>query len=255
MKKETKIPEAGSQQPKNKFVVFAQSIWSRIIPSFNKEVISNQLNAKQPLIILINSQNLRVDESDPNLFYDLGNEKFSIRVIKQKDKDQCVFATSVLHEFEEVDASLMKNAIPQLVKVQISNTHELLITKSPAAKFSDIGENALNFIFSHISDVDNWTKEKVVFIVTRTCNCLDFSSVVPICKFKGLNKKLSLIEGLNIRESGEPFGFENSLFSGLRYSFTLFMGGSSFLWKDLKPEIEQVFRDYFKENVEFEYRQ
>lgn len=253
MKKETKIPEAGSQQPKNKFVVFAQSIWSRIIPSSKKEVADNRLNAKKPLIVLTNSQKLGVDENDANLFYDLENEKLSIRVIKQKDKDRCIFATSIPHKFEEVDASLMKNAIPQLVRVKISETHELLITKSPAVKFSDIVENILDFIINHVYNVNTWVGEEVVFIVKKFDGYLSFSSNIPLCRLKGLDKKLGLVKGLKITESGSPLGFDNSSFLGLEYTFLLFYG-DAFSWSDLKPKIEEVLKDYFNGNIKFKYK-
>lgn len=146
----------------------------------------------------------------------------------------------------------MKNTIPQLVKVQTSQTHEFLIAKSPAVKFSDIGEDILNFLFTYIYNLNHWAGEKVVFTVKKNLTCLEFSSIVPICRFKNLNKELGLIEGLVIEEDGDPFGFRKDKTIGLHYDFMLFYG-RSFLWKDLRPKIEKVFRDYFKGGVEFEY--
>jgi len=212
---------------------------------------ADKLIIKEPLISLSDSKNLRVDENDANLFYDIENEKLSIRVIKQKNKDQCLFATSIPHRFKKVRAYLMKNAISQLVEVEISQTHELLITKSPAVKFSDIGECILEFLITHIRNADHWMGERITFNVEEVNNQLRISSTLPINEFENITEELSLIKGLSIHNDGSVMGFEKS--ASLRYDFSLWKG-SAFTWDELIPEIEKVFQDYFKNGVEFKFK-
>lgn len=241
-----------NQKPKPMAQIKPPSFWEKILKLFSKKEDVVQLVPQEPLITLSNSEKLRVDGSDANLFYDTLNKKISIRVIRQKDKDQCVFATSIPHKFMSVNASLMKNAISQLTEVKISQTHELLITKSPAAKFSDIGEDILNFIITHIREVNNWKAKKIVFSILNDYTTCYFSSTIPICRFKNLDKKLSLIKGLEINKDGSVMGIDKKEFEGIHYDFCLYRG-MSFPWKELMSEIKKVFESYSEGGVEFKY--
>ena len=242
-----------NQKPKPMAQVKPPSFWEKLLKLFSEKEDVVQSVPQEPLITLSNSEKLRVDREDANLFYDTLNKKISIRVIRQKDKDQCIFATSIPHEFEMVDAALMRNAIPQLVEVKISQTHELLITKSPAAKFSDIDEDILDFIITHVREINNWKTEKIVFFVLKDFGTYFFSSTIPICRFKNLDKKLSLIKGLQIHKDGSVFGLEKGQFEGINYNFSL-CRGMSFPWGELMPEIKKVFESYSEGGVEFKYR-
>lgn len=252
MKKEKLIPGV-SPNPKNKFIVFICSVLKMFGLSFEKKKDGVKPIVAKPIIALSNAENLRVDEDDVNLFYDTLDKKFSIRVIKQKSKDQCVFATSIPHKFKKVHASLMKNTILQLVEVEISQTHELLLTKSPAVKFSDIGEDILNFLFAHIRNLDHWMGEKIIFNIAEIIDELTFSSTLPTYEFKSITKRLSLIKGLSINNGGSVSGFDAGEENGLNYDFNLYKG-AYFKWDELILEIEKVFQDYFKGGVEFRFK-
>ncbi len=89
--------------------------------------------------------------SDERLFILTSDKLFAIRVIQNsKDKDKIIFATSLAHKFSgEVKKKLLL-AIPQIIDVEVLNSHELRIHKSPAVYLTDIQEDILLFLFKNL---------------------------------------------------------------------------------------------------------
>ena len=60
-----------------------------------------------------------------------------MQIRKKSDPDKLVFATSIMHKFDDKAKQLMLAEIGQLVDIDFSESHELLITKSGSSKFID----------------------------------------------------------------------------------------------------------------------
>lgn len=98
-----------------------------------------------------NSCNFESITGDERLFIYTSDKRFSIRVIENaKDKDKIVFATSLSHKFSDKVKKDLLLAVPQIIDVEVLNSHELRIHKSPAVYLTDIQEDILLFLFKNL---------------------------------------------------------------------------------------------------------
>jgi hypothetical protein len=198
---------------------------------------------------VINPDDYVVDEDDKNLFHNLMNNDFSIRIRKSVQyKDQLIFDLSLPHEYE-IDRESMKALIPQLMVIASTDSHSLLVSKSPAAKFSDLQDQILRFLFSYLHDSYGWETEKQLVLISSSYG----SDVVVFNLRTKTNHHFKLAEKL-IALPGIIKEDEEDVMLGLCqkgvYEFKL-KKAKAFSWEELLPKIEAVFIEYFKAGVKF----
>ncbi|MFA5131252.1 MAG: hypothetical protein WC467_02395 [Patescibacteria group bacterium] len=211
---------------------------------------------KEEKIISVDPGDFIVDEKESNLFYNIKNRSFSIRVLKgrsnrkERDKDQLIFATSLPHMFSAFTLKAMQNYVPQLTDLDFSKSHELLITKSAASKFDDLQDSILRFIFLRLNREYKWLFEQQTVIVELVPNrhVLTFNLKVQTIKHLDLGRALFEINGISTQMAGEPFPL--CMDHKNTYDFNL-EKGKAFSWDELLPEIKEVFVSHFPAGVKF----
>lgn len=210
-------------------------------------------------IIPVGPGDFVADENDGNLFHSLKNKDFSVRVIKnhsngkERDKDQLVFATSLPHKFNAFSLKAMQSYCPQLIDLNFSKSHELLVTKSAACKFDDLQDSILRFIFVRLDREYSWLHEEQVVLIEKinnSPNYLSFNLKVQTCKHLELGVALIEINGISSPLSGSNFPLCMDHANG--YDFNL-EKGKAFTWEELFPEIREVFASHFKAGVKFTF--
>lgn len=90
---------------------------------------------------------------EEKLFFCYSDKSLAIRIIENsKEKDKIIFATSLAHKFSgEVKKNLMLS-VPQIIDVEVLDSHELRIYKSPAVYLKDIQEEILIFLFTYLKE-------------------------------------------------------------------------------------------------------
>lgn len=197
-----------------------------------------------------------VDENDSNLFHNLKNKDFSIRVSKEhpdgkkREKDHLVFATSLPHHFDSSTFKAMQTHIPQLTDVNFRKSHEILVIKSAASKFEDLQSLIMRFIFTRMGrGRSQRLEEQTVFI--ESCQNLDyliFHLRIQTCDHLDLGIAMFEINGIVSQMVGEPFPL--CMDHANRYDFSL-MKGKAFSWEELLPQIKEVFSNHFPAGVKF----
>lgn len=184
-----------------------------------------------------------------NKFYSVRNRMLVIRYIKvvnhkTEDKDKLIFATSLPHYFTNKEKKKLLLLVPQLVDVSFEKSHEILITKSAAVEFWELGDTILRFIFSSLEEKYVWMVEKQVIGIGN-----DFQNDSYLCFYLKTETffHLRLLELLS-EVSGTIT--DSSLPSRGTYSFTI-SKQKSLTWKNLLPRIKEVIKNYFPVAVEF----
>lgn len=202
----------------------------------------------------INPEDFVVDRDEDNLFHNLKNKDCSIRImkscIKEKGKDNLVFATSLPHKFSGSTFKSLINCVPELTHVDFSKSHELLITKSPASKFESVQDRILKFIFLHLDGEYGWLHEEQVVLIEEVKNpeILSFNLRVQTCNHLELGYAMFEISGITAPLFGKrlPLCMDHCN----TYDFTL-NKGKAFTWEELLPKIKKVFADHFTGGVKF----
>ena len=195
-----------------------------------------------------------VDEHDPSLFHSLKNKKLHIRTtknpanLKTKNKDELVFVCSLPHKLEANEIAF--SLFPQLVFVDSSKNHEILVLKSAASNFDELVEPLLHFLFARLYHYYAWMEEKqVVFIEERNNSTLSFNLRLETWHHLSLGAALVAINGIDHPIGGSdqiPICMDHKK----TYNFNL-SKARMFTWEELFPEIKKVFNGYFPAGVEF----
>jgi hypothetical protein len=199
----------------------------------------------------ISSEDYLVDEKDKNLFYNRRNQALSIRILKsspklkKRDKDQLIFASSLPHKFCGSTSHILMASVPQLVSVDYSKSHELLITKSAASNFADLEDSILKFLFFYLNREHNWTIEEqpVLIMLFRENGSLDLYFKVETFRHLELGRALCDVEGIS---NGTTM---LARING-RYEISLYKS-KLFDWKNILPKIKEVIINYFPGGVKF----
>lgn len=213
-----------------------------------------------------NPGDYEADPDDENLKYNLLNSELAIRVYKsyankkKSDPDKLVFATSIMHKFDDKAKQLMLAEIGQLVDIDFSESHELLITKSGSSKFIDLEDAILKYIFSHLYQEYAWQlqRQEINAWDVMNVNLLKFSMREETHKHLALGYMLNNIKGISSITIGafisknESCGYPVDGKPGV-YDFVL-AKAFSYSWEELIPEIKKVFVDYFPGGVNFSGR-
>lgn len=203
---------------------------------------------KNDLDLIFPSEYL-VDENDENLFHGLKIKGTSIRIIncylsgKKQSKDSLIFATSLPHKLDAENAKLLLALIPQLTEVDFKKTHELKIFKSPAAKFSELQDSILKYLFFYLYSEYAWLNEEQVVYIDTACdpNCLSIGLKTQTYKHIPLGRMLFSINGIKRNNDLE---FPKEMVRKGNYSFILYKA-DNFDWNDLIPQINEILSMYF----------
>lgn len=197
-----------------------------------------------------------VDEHDSSLFHSLKSKALHIRVIKSpsgsktKNKDEMIFVCSLPHKLKATKI-IPHLLFPQLVLVDSSKSHEILVLKSAAASFDELMEPILHFLFANIYRRYAWMEEKQVVLTELAPNTdyLNFNLRLETRQHLRLGRLLNKIEGVS-DGIGNTDDFPLCMDHKNRYEFSL-CKAKAFTWEELLPEIKKVFNDYFPAGVEF----
>lgn len=176
--------------------------------------------------------------------------KLMIRHLKpdKNDKDRNLYAVSLPHNFgNNIVGEFLRN-FPQIIRVDVIGSHEIVILKSPAVELSDVfesqtlGSAILRFLFSKLNYFYNWEKIEQDIFVSFYPNekLIGFNFNLELYHHNKLCLKLAEIEGLLLEFPNEKGNYH---FKAEREE--------SLSWDDLRPEIEKVFCDYFPAGVKF----
>jgi hypothetical protein len=195
-----------------------------------------------------------VDEHDSSLFHSLKSKALHIRVVKSpsgsktKNKDEMVFVCSLHHELKAAEVVL--SLFPQLVFVDSSKSHEVLVLKSAASNFDELMEPILHFLFAHLYRRYSWMEEKQpVFVDNFGNGTLQFNLRLETQHHLRLGTSLISINGIERPLAGSE-RFPLCMDHEKNYDFNL-TKAKMFTWEELLPEIKKVFNDYFPAGVEF----
>lgn len=195
-----------------------------------------------------------VDEHDPSLFHSLKSQALHIRVIKNpsgsktKNKDEMAFACSLPHKLKATEIVIA--LFPQLILVDSSKSHEVLVLKSAASNFDELMEPILHFLFAHLYHHYSWMEEKQIVLVERhNSGTLGFNLRLETRYHLPLGISLIAINGIE-SSIGSPGDFPICMDHKNHYEFSL-SKAKTFTWEELLPEIKKVFNAYFPAGVEF----
>ena len=192
----------------------------------------------------------KVDENDSNLFHNLYNKDFSIRVVKKgADKDLLIFALSLPHKFDVYDRGLMLATLPKIMDVTWGDLpHCLEIRKSPACNFVDLQDYILRFLFAHLQRKYGWMFEEQAVLIETVPNPdrLCFHLRVETYLYIDLAQRLLALEGIIGDTGGLPIFMEHHG----NYEFSIGKA-KLYSWDELLPKIKEIFTDYFKGGVKF----
>lgn len=197
---------------------------------------------------------------DGPLYVNTRNNKIKIRTVKffgkNGDKDNLIFSSSLAFNFNSDDIAALRLVAPQVIEVGVMNSHELLITKSPAAHFLEFQDDILKHLFIHLNRKYDWMNRK--FIISTKINILNHEKEetaeyglnihlnTPLKKHLQLGVLISDIPGIEtsknkilaiMSETGV-----NSINLEKEYSYE---------WSDLLPKIKEVCASYFTGGIEF----
>lgn len=219
-----------------------------------QDTSSPEIEEKQ--IPLADPGDFIVDVEDASLFHSLRNKSISIRIIrhpvngKDRDRDQLTIVTSLPHKFNAFTLKAMQSYIPQITQVDGNKSHEVIVTKSAACKFSDIQNSILRFMFIRTNREYSWMCEEQIVLIEAFPNpeVLRFHLRVPTCSHLDLGRVMMAIYGVVRKNYGcdYPLCMDHEQ----NYSFSL-EKGRAFTWDELLPEIETAFKNYFKAGVIF----
>ena len=239
---------------KKKMAVITEVPLEPIVESLVPETLVDEV--KEEEATPVDPGDFVVDENESNLFHNLKNKDFSIRIIKnhsngkEKDKDQLIFATSLPHKFNSFTFGAMQNYVPQLTDVDFSKSHELLITKSAASKFEDLQNSILRFIFLRLSREYSWLYEEQTVSIEQAPNenVLIFNLRVQTYNHLELGRAMFLINGIQTQLVGThfPLCMDHSNNYGMNLE-----KGVAFSWEELLPKIKEAFASHFPAGVKF----
>ncbi len=194
----------------------------------------------------------KVDEFEKNVFISERHSGLRIRIMsvysgRKRNPDQLIFSMSWPHSFNAAKAHAMYALMPGLAEIDFNDRHSLTITKSPAAKFSDLEDPILRALFSHLHREHGLRLEKQSIILVREPdpNVMFLNFKVETDKLILLGKMLVLLEGIVKPENGIPEGMD---MPG-KYAFSI-QKAEAFEWAELMPKIKRTLTSFFPEGIE-----
>lgn len=192
------------------------------------------------------------DRWEENLYQSLMNHKIQIREVRvfkdrTEDKDKLVFASSLSFNFNADDKATLAALIPELTEVSVRNSHELILSKSPAASFAYLKKDILTHLFTYLNRKYDWMNKKMTVSIHYVHSGENLNCHLP-------DKTINHVR-LGVLIDNIP-GIINHLNAADRmkridtYQFDINKEEST-NWKELLPKIQEVFRQYFTGGVEF----
>lgn len=196
----------------------------------------------------------KYDTLDLNLYQSLLNEQILIREVrvfenKKEEKDKLIFASSLPFHFDKSERVSLKIVIPGLTEVIIISSHELMVTKSPAANFNDLRKAILTHLFIYLNRKYGWMKKPSII----SLHYVEFEPNKLNCHMKEqttdhvrLGILLGNVPGVTdwLNTTVAQMELKN------KCQFDIVKEGDV-EWADLLSKIQEVFRQYFTGGVEF----
>ena len=191
------------------------------------------------------------DRWEENLYQSLMNPKIQIREIRvfndrTEDKDKLVFASSLSFNFNATDKTILMALIPELTELSVRNSHELILSKSPAANFAHLKNDILTYLFTYLNRKYDWMNKKMTVSLYYIHSRQDLNCHLPVETISHVRLGV-LID--NIPGLISPLAADRMKRSG-GYQFDINKEASA-KWDELLPKIQEVFRQYFTGGVEF----
>ncbi|MFA6194426.1 MAG: hypothetical protein WC719_01600 [Patescibacteria group bacterium] len=209
----------------------------------------------------------KVDENEKNVFISKRYRGFVIRVSpvfsgKKRNPDQLMFYSSYRHNFDNEAKETMLAHSHQLADIDFSDGYGIAVSKSPAAKFSDLNDAILRFLFTRLHREYQAEFERQTVTIFRSPDP-DYLFIMLRSEVRHhifLGRRLTFLEGIVIPENNISDGVVS--INGVppemnekgAYTFSL-QKAESYNWGELIPKIEKTISAYFPEGADIIYKE